>query len=59
MAEIKMEGCWKVVMLEYDNGVQRPMGVKYYDNEREAKNFCREYAQGTPDCYFRATCYKV
>lgn len=57
--EIKLENCWKVEMTEYDNGVQRPMGVKYFDNEQEAKNFCRNYASGSQDCYYRATYSKV
>lgn len=59
MPEINIENCWKVTMIEYDNGVQRPMGTKYFDNEQEAKNFCSEYAWGSSDCYFRATYSKV
>ena len=57
--EIKLENCWKVEMTEYDSGAQRPMGVKYFDNEQEAKNFCRNYASGSPDCYYRATYNKI
>lgn len=59
MPEIKLENCWKVEMTEYDNGAQRSMGTRYFDNEQEAKNFCREYARGSSDCYFRATYSKV
>lgn len=59
MSEIKIGSIWKVEMTEYDNGVQRPMGIKYFDNEQEAKEFCRLYAWGSSDCYFRATYSKV
>lgn len=60
MPEIKLENCWKVVMTEYDDGVQRPMGIKYFDNEQDARNFCREYNDdGTSECFYRAQYYKI
>lgn len=60
MAEINMGNVWKVTMIEYDNGAQRPMGTKYFDSEQSARNFCREYnTGGTPSCYYRAYYEKI
>jgi hypothetical protein len=54
MAEVRLSRLYKVTMTEYDNGAQHDMGTKFFDNEREAQQFCEEYAGGTSDCYFRA-----
>ena len=59
MAEVRISGLYKVTMTEYDDGAQRPMGTKFFDNEREAQRFCEEYASGTSDCYFRARYERV
>jgi hypothetical protein len=61
MAEVKMKGpIYKVRMTEYERGYgQRDMGTKYFDNEEEAKEFCRNYASGDEDCFFRASYSKV
>ena len=59
MPEIKFDTCWKVEMTEYDEGVQRPMGTKYFDNEEEAKRFCQDYACGNSSCFYRASYQRV
>jgi hypothetical protein len=60
MAEINMGSVWKVTMTEYDDGAQRPMGTKYFDNETEARNFCRDYnVGGSASCYYRASYEKI
>lgn len=63
MAEVKLQGpLYKVTMTEYERGYgQRPMGEKYFDNEEEAKEFCRRYNAdpGDPDCFFRADYRKI
>jgi hypothetical protein len=59
MAEVKLSGLYKVTMTEYDDGAQRDMGTKFFDNEREAIQFCREYADGTSNCYYRARYERV
>jgi len=62
MAEVKLNGLWKVQMTEYERGWgQRDMGTKFFDNEAEARAFCEEYNKdpGDPDCYFRASYSKV
>ena len=59
MAEVKISGLYKVTMTEYDDGAQRHLGTKFFDNEREAQQFCREYSDGTSYCYFRASYERV
>jgi gamma-glutamyl phosphate reductase len=60
MAEVVMRSLYKVTMTEYERGWgQREMGVKFFDNEEEAKSFCREYFSGNSECYFRAEYEKV
>jgi hypothetical protein len=59
MAEVRLSGLYKVTMTEYDNGAQHIMGTKFFDNEREARQFCEQYAGGTSDCYFRARYERV
>jgi hypothetical protein len=47
-------------MTEYERGYgQRDMGTTYFTTEAEAQRFCREYASGDPDCYFRASYERV
>lgn len=60
MSEVKLGGLWKVTMREYERGYgQRDMGTKFFTTEEEAKQFCKEYFSGDPDCYFRADYEKV
>ena len=62
MAEVRLNGLYKVTMTEYERGYgQRDMGTKFFDNEEEAKAFCAEYNRepGDPDCFFRAAYSKV
>lgn len=62
MAEVKLNGLYKVTMTEYERGYgQREMGVRFFDNEQEAKSFVAEYNKelGDPDCFFRADYRKV
>lgn len=58
--ELKLQGVYKVTMTEYERGYgQRPMGTKFFDNEAEAKAFCKEYASGDEDTFYRADYVKV
>jgi len=51
---------YKVTMTEYERGYgQRPMGEAFFTTEEEAKQFCREYASGDSECYFRAEYRRV
>lgn len=62
MAELKFDkNIFKVTMVERERGWgQRPMGVKYFDNEDEAIVFCKSWSDySDPDCYFQATYDKV
>ena len=61
MSEVKLNGSlFKVTMTEYERGYgQRPMGVKFFDNETEAKKFCEEYFSGDSECFYRADYRKV
>lgn len=61
MPEVKMNGpLYKVTMTEYERGYgQREMGEKFFDNEEEAKQFCKDYASGDPECFFRASYQKI
>ncbi len=61
MAEVRNPGpLYKVTMTEYEKGWgQRPMGVKYFTTEAEAKKFCEDYASGDYECFFRARYEKV
>lgn len=61
MAEVKFNGpLYKVTMTEYERGYgQRPMGEKFFDNEEDAKQFCKQYFSGDSECYFRAEYCKV
>jgi hypothetical protein len=61
MAEVKLNGLWKVTMREYERGWgQRDMGTKFFDTEQEAKEFCEQWSDfSNPDCYFRADYSRV
>ena len=61
MAEVKLNGSlYKVTMTEYERGWgQRPMGETFFDNEQEAKEFCKNYFSGDSECYYRASYHKV
>ena len=61
--EITMSGpLYKVTMTEYERGYgQRPLGERWFDTERDAIAFCKEYNKdpGDPDCFFCASYTKV
>lgn len=60
MAEVKLNGLYKVTMREYERGYgQREMGTRYFTTEEEAKQFCKQYFSGNSECYFRAEYQKV
>lgn len=61
MSEVRLNGpLYKVTMTEYERGYgQRPMGEKYFDNEQEAREFCKNYFSGDSECYFRADYQKI
>jgi hypothetical protein len=51
---------YKVTMTEYERGWgQRPMGETFFTTEEEAQQFCKEYASGDSECYYRAEYRKV
>jgi len=61
MAQVHSPGpLYKVTMTEYERGYgQRSMGETYFTTEEEAKQFCKEYASGDSECYFRAEYHRV
>lgn len=61
MAELKLGTLYKVTMTEYERGWgQRDMGEKFFDNEEEAKKFCKDWSDfSDPDCYYRAEYRKI
>lgn len=61
MAEVKLNGLWKVTMTEYERGYgQRDMGTKFFDTEQEAKEFCQKWSDfSDPECYYRADYRRV
>jgi hypothetical protein len=61
MSEVRVNGpLYKVTMTEYERGYgQRPMGERYFDNEQEAQEFCKNYFSGDSECYFRADYQKI
>lgn len=51
---------YKVTCTEYERGYgQRPMGEVYFTTEEEAKQYCKQYASGDSECYFRAEYRRV
>lgn len=61
MAQVFQQGpLYKVTCTEYERGYgQRDMGTYYFTTKEEAEQFCREYAGGDSECYFRASYEKV
>jgi len=61
MAQVFNPGpLYKVTMTEYERGWgQRPMGETFFTTEEEAQQFCKEYASGDSECYYRAEYRKV
>lgn len=60
MAEIKLNELYKITMTEYESGYgQRDMGTKFFNNEAEAKQFCKEYDSDGYECFYRAEYRKV
>jgi hypothetical protein len=61
MSEVRFNGpLFKVTMTEYESGWgQRLMGEKFFDNEQEARQFCKDYASGDSECFYRAEYRKV
>lgn len=61
MSEVKLNGpLYKVTMTEYERGWgQREMGEKFFDNEEEARQFCKDYFSGDRECYYSADYRKV
>ncbi len=61
MAQILNPGpLYKVTCTEYERGYgQRPMGEYYFSTEEEAQHFCKEYASGDSECYYRAEYRRV
>jgi hypothetical protein len=46
---------YEVRCTEYERGYgQRDMGTEYFTTEQEAKEFCRQYASGDSECFYRA-----
>lgn len=61
MAQVFNPGpLYKVECREYERGYgQRDMGEYYFSTEEEAKQFCKDYASGNAECYYRADYRKV
>lgn len=61
MAEVRFNGpLYKVTMREYERGYgQREMGTRFFDNEEDARQFCKQYFSGNSECYFRADYERV
>ena len=61
MAEVKLNGLYKVTVTEYDCGVQRedPNDTKYFTTLEEAQAYKQRQDCGSPECYWRATITKV
>lgn len=57
---VNVKSLYKVQMTEYERGYgQRDMGTCFFDNEEEAKQYCKEYASGDEDTFYRASYSKV
>jgi hypothetical protein len=61
MAQVFNPGpLFKVTMTEYERGYgQRPMGETFFTTKEEAEQFCKEYASGDSECYYRASYQQV
>ena len=57
MAEIKLSGVYKVIVTEYDSGVQRvdDRDTRFYTTLEEAKAYKAHWETGgSRECYWRA-----
>ena len=63
MAEVRMNGLYRVMITEYERGWgQRtdPEDTKYFDNEEEAKAYAAKWEEGgSPDYFWRARIEKM
>ena len=62
MAEVKLGTIYRVVVTEYDSGVQRvdPSDTKHFTTYEEALAYQRRWeAEGSYECYWRAEITKV
>lgn len=63
MAEVKMNGLYRVMVTEYERGWgQRtdPEDTKYFDNLEEAKAYAAKWEEGgSPDYFWRARIDKM
>ncbi len=62
MAEVKLNGLWKVTVTEYELGWGQsdcPNDTKYFDTEAEAKAYAKTQNTGSYDLYWRAEVRKV
>jgi len=62
MAEVKLNGLYKVTVTEYDCGVQRtdPDDTRYYTTREEAEKYKAHWETGgSRECYWRAEITKV
>ena len=57
MAEVKLNGLYKVTVTEYDCGAQRidPDDTKFFTTLEEARAYKAHWDGGSPECYWRAT----
>jgi hypothetical protein len=58
MAEVKLQGLYKVTVTEYDCGVQRvdPDDTKFFTTHEEAVAYKKHWETGgSPECYWRAS----
>jgi hypothetical protein len=61
MAEVKLSTLYKVIVTEYDCGVQRvdPDDTRYFTTLEEAEAYKYRQDCGGPECYWRASIEKV
>lgn len=60
MTQVQVGTLYRVQCTEYERGWgQRDMGVYFFTTEEEAQKFCKEYASGDSECYYRADYQKV
>lgn len=60
MAQVQVGTLYRVQCTENERGWgQRDMGVYFFTTEEEAQKFCKEYASGDAECYYRAEYTKI
>lgn len=61
MSEVKLNGLYKVMVTEYDCGVQRvdDRDTKFFTTLEEAQEYKKRQDGGSPECYWRAHIEKV